>query len=349
MLDAVYYDGQSSNRQPVTLSIEEGGLRLQGEAIDRVEPLAAVHIPTRLGQLPRQLRFADGAHCEVADHDGFETLFGPLVGASGLAHRLESHWQIALAALAVTLISLAAAYFWGLPWLAQRAAERVPPTVLASLDEQALKTLDGDFLQPSALIAARRQALNSRFLHLKSPPDAIAPRQLLFRKSPLLGANAFALPGGTVVVLDDLVQLADNDEEILAVIAHEMGHVTERHALRQWLQASVVALLMTWYIGDVSSLLATVPSALLQTRYSREFERRADGFAASMLALNAIPTTRLADMLQRLEGAAPTAERECPPEQENDSPPADVEAYLSTHPGTRERIRLLREMDRPPP
>ncbi len=53
-----------------------------------------------------------------------------------------------------------------------------------------------------------------------------------FRASPIIGANAFALPGGIVIVTDQLMQLAEHDDEILAVLAHEIGHVKHRHVLR---------------------------------------------------------------------------------------------------------------------
>jgi predicted Zn-dependent protease len=148
-----------------------------------------------------------------------------------------------------------------------------------------------------------------------------------------LGPNAFALPGGSVLVLDEIVELSDDDDEIIGVLAHEMGHVTERHAVRQMLQGSAVTLAMLWYVGDVSNLLATAPSTLLETRYSRDFERRADAFAMRMLTLNGIPSTRLADMLGLLEQAH---------KQRSAAEKTDWPDYLSTHPNTQERIGALR-------
>jgi predicted Zn-dependent protease len=172
--------------------------------------------------------------------------------------------------------------------------------------------------------------------HLKALhplPGTRAPSRILFRSSPQIGPNAFALPGGTVIVLDQIVQLADSDEQILGVLAHEMGHINERHALRQMLQASVVGLTMAWYVGDISSLLAAAPTALLETRYSRDYESRADQFAIDMLRSNHISPRYLADMLEKLEHAhGGKADKK-------DS----LMNYLSTHPNTAERIRMLRE------
>src|SRR5690606_40050887 len=101
---------------------------------------------------------------------------------------------------------------------------------------------------------------------------------------------AFAMPGGTILLTDELVQLAEALQpqqpqqaltQILGVLAHEVGHVEHRHALRQFVQGTIVAAAVTWYLGDVSSLLAAAPTALLNTRYTRNFEREADAYAAA--------------------------------------------------------------------
>lgn len=330
-LPAAYYDGRSARRHEVVLSLCDGSLLVQGEGVARAEPLTALQIPAALGNTPRLILFGDGARCEIADRDGLVALLQQAgLADAPLAVRLEARWGYALGALLVTGLLLAAAYVWGLPAMASAVAQRTPPAVLAVMDAQFFDALDGRLLAPSQLPAARRQALLDRVAALRWPPGAQPPARIEFRSSKALGANALALPGGTVLVLDELVALARDDEEILGVLAHEAGHVQERHALRQMLQASVVGLAMAWYVGDVSSVLAAAPTALLQTRYSRDFERRADAFARDTLLRNGIAPSRLADMLRRLEQAHGG--------QAGDAQWAD---YLSTHPATGERIEAL--------
>lgn len=331
---AAYYDGRSARRHDVWLSIGDGWLELRGEADVRRESLASLNISAPLGNTPRVILFADGARCEIADHAGFAALLQSSGHNPSLVSRLEARWHYAIVALALTLGLVAASYVWGLPIIAQKIAYRIPQHVLAMMDEQFFNTFDGRLLHPSKLAPERQQALTHRLMATQLPPDGVTPTRILFRSSPEIGPNAFALPGGSIVVLDELVKLSDNDEEILGVLAHEMGHVSERHALRQMLQASVVGLAMTWYVGDISTLLAAAPTALLQTCYSRDFERRADDFAARMLMLNRIPPARLADMLEKLEQAHGNRVV-----SKNDS----VD-YLSTHPATDERIRMLRAL-----
>ena len=174
--------------------------------------------------------------------------------------------------------------------------------------------------------------LTSEFKRLSLPGTTADSLQLMFRKSEQLGPNAVAIPSGEIVVTDELVTLARADEEVLAVLAHEAGHIARRHGLRQLFQDSVLSLVLTWFLGDVSVLAATAPTAILQAKYSRDFEREADAFAAESLRRTGISPGYLADILERLDRTSRDRHR---------SGPVDPE-YLSTHPATAERIQWLR-------
>lgn len=336
-VEASYYDGQSARRHPVVLQMLSGRLVLRGADVARDLVTGEFSVPGRLGNTPRLILFHDGARCEVADHHGFERLFSEAGFSNALIGHLESRWTFAIAALILTLSLVAATYVWGLPYAAEKVAARVPERVLTLIDTQFMQTFDGRLFEPSGLSKERQQVLAGRLRKLlpavQGQEQDRTPQTILFRSSPAIGPNAFALPGGTIVILDEIVALTNDDDEILAVLAHEMGHVAERHALRQMLQASAVGLATSWYVGDVSTLLAAAPAALLETRYSRDFERRADAFGADLLAANHISPHRLADMLEKLE----RAHRGSPRKQQD-----DTMDYFSTHPNTEERIRTLR-------
>jgi Zn-dependent protease with chaperone function len=149
----------------------------------------------------------------------------------------------------------------------------------------------------------------------------------LFRGSPQLGANAFTLPDGTIIVLDDLITAIGDDGQTLAVLAHELGHVHGRHGLQLLLQSSAVGAFWTFYIGDISHMLAAAPAAVVQARYSQDLERQADDYAAAVLLHNGMSPGLLAQALERLAV----------------SEPASANAgYLSSHPSTDQRMRHLR-------
>jgi Zn-dependent protease with chaperone function len=165
------------------------------------------------------------------------------------------------------------------------------------------------------------------------------PANLEFRKSEMLGANALALPGGTVVVTDELVRMMDNDDQVMAVLAHEVGHVAHRHLTRQLLQSSIVAVAASMLLGDVSGisgLAATVPTYLLTASYSRDFEREADAFAVRLLQRTGRSPALYADALERMQKHAEAHEGREPA----------IAKYLSTHPDTDERIRAARDAAR---
>jgi Zn-dependent protease with chaperone function len=130
-------------------------------------------------------------------------------------------------------------------------------------------------------------------------------------------------------VTDQLVQLAQHDREVLAVIAHELGHVERRHSLRLALQsigAGVLLVAITGDIGSFSDLAAGLPSLLLQSGYSRDMEREADAYALVWLDATCIPPQHFADILSRLDKSTP-----------------DAAGLLASHPGTGARIRPFLE------
>jgi len=335
MVKAIFYDGHSARQQAVTLGIVDGRLEMRGGDGVLEIPLSAMRISEKMGNTPRLLHFAKGGHCEVSNHADFESMLeGAGLKPQSLISRFESSWHHALLATLLATGFVIASFYWGLPWIAGIAAAKVPASLALSIDAHVLSAVDDGLMQPSKLGRARQQILTRRFNGLRNE-HGLPAHTLEFRNSKDIGANAFALPGGTIVVTDQLVSLAGNDEEILAVLTHELGHVSEQHPLRQLLQSSVVGLAMTWYLGDISSLLAAAPTLLLQSNYSRNFERRADRYAADMLRQNGIAPSRLADILGKLESSHPAAKAD---KQQT----SRIAEFFSTHPVTAERIRTLR-------
>jgi Zn-dependent protease with chaperone function len=330
---AVYFDGQRSVAHPVTIAFNPPLLVIEGSDVVRSAPLREVEITQAAGATPRLIRFADGAFCEVNDADALEAL----LSSQGVKPNRVSRWQGSLAwvglAAVLFVVGLVAAYQYAVPALASVAAERVPASFVDLISGEVLSALDNQMLEPTSVSSGRQAEITARFSRLRLPSGTSSGTyQVIFRKSEALGPNAMALPSGTIVVTDELVSLAKADEEIIAVLAHEAGHVVRRHGLRQLFQNSVVALAITWLIGDVSVLAAAAPTALLQANYSRDLEREADAYAIDVLRLNAISPEHFAVVLERLDQSAGEG--------------ADAGgplAYLSSHPVTSERIAQVRE------
>lgn len=143
--------------------------------------------------------------------------------------------------------------------------------------------------------------------------------------------NAFAVPGGYVYINRGLIERADNVSELAGVMAHEIGHVVERHSVEQMAkmqQAQVGVALGTILLGQPSQVAALGVNALgsaIFAGFSRDAEREADMDAVQFLVLSGIDPRGMVTFFNKL-----LAERE--------SSPSAVEQWFSTHPLTTERI-----------
>lgn len=337
-----WFDGRTAVAQAVAVWFTpDGGLRLRraGE-VERAYAAAGVRVAARLGNTPRRVELPGGELLELADNAAVDAALAHLGRGRGAAwrHRMESSWR--WAAVGVVVLATGGWLFvkQGLPWAAERVARALPIEVNEQIGREALATLDGWVFTPSELTAARQEELRQRFRAFLRAADDGYPYQLEFRTS-RIGPNAFALPSGTIVLTDELIELAKADEELVAVLAHECGHIQGRHALRSLLQNSALVLAFTALTGDVSGISsagAAWPGWLLEKKFSRSFEGEADAHAVATLRRAGLEPALLAALLERLEALVRGAPA-------GDGRAGKVLNYLSTHPSTPERVRRLRE------
>ena len=328
---ATYFDGKTARAHPVELSIDGDMLVIAGDGVECRHTIGAVEIPDAPGSTPRVLRFVDGASCEVEDGGAFAAMLARHGIAQDRVSRWERSWKIALTSLVIVVMAGALLYQFGLPLMARSAADNMPVSALDGLSFQLQRALDRTVFAPSKISSSRQRSLLDLFDRLMVPEGARSRLQLLFRNADSLGANAMALPSGAIFVTDDLVGLTTDDRVLIAVIAHEAGHVDKRHGLRQIIQSSVVGILVTWYFGDISAVGAAAPAALLKAKYSRDLEREADAYAVRVLHMNGMPSSLLADALELIE----TSHRRVGV--------GGAVSYLSTHPATSERLAWIRQ------
>lgn len=346
---ATFYDGRTSRPQAVTLRFGGDGTLTVEFAAEGVAPLllgrAQVRVESRLGDAPRFVRLPGDQRCEVTDNDALDAALTAWA-APGLAawlHRVEQSWRLVLVSAVMMLALGWAGFVHGVPWGAKRAAFMVPDTMLNVLADQTLASFDKTIFKPSALDEARRRELREKFAAFLHAAGDRADYRIEFRASPRLGANAFALPSGVIVITDELIELAEDDAEILGVVAHECGHVYHRHILRSVLQNSAVVVVLTLVTGDVSSTTAiggALPAYLLQSKFSREFETESDAYAIKLMKRAGVPAKHLAVMLERLEDL----HRHGPGDDDDDD--GSVMDYIGTHPPTRERVQAIRDADK---
>lgn len=333
-LPARYFDGRSARGHDVVLSCAAGWLQVQGEQVHRQERLDDVTLSPRLGRTRRRLELPDGAACELEDDPLLDVWFDDSVHRRwNLVARLEAHWGMIAVAFGVVMALTVVLALWGLPWAAQKVAVRMPQAWVVQLGEGTLTGLERVLGATTTLPEVRQKALRDGFARLAR--DGAIPSTLVFRNWPRLGPNALALPDGTIVMTDQLVALASDDRELLAVLAHELGHVQERHALQKVLASSGVTALVFVLAGDVSGLASIVlaaPTVMTHLHHSRALEADADRYGFELMRRQGLDPVWFARIIRKLEashageGAGKTAE---------DS----ASDWLRSHPASEERAR----------
>jgi Zn-dependent protease with chaperone function len=336
--NAFYFDGQTSKDHAVQCEFDGRRLRVRGEEVGLEPLIEECRINPPLAHSRRKIYLPGGALLETDDLAAVERIEAHIGRNQGLTwvNRIESQWRWVLLALVVLGIFSAGFIRYGLPYMARVAAAATPANVLTPLSDQALKLFDDQFLQPSKLSARRQAELQDKFRSVTQSIGGNYAYRLELREGDKIGANAFALPSGIIVFTDELIKLAQNDREIVGVMAHETGHVLKRHSLRGLYQGAGVLLLVSLYVGDfasVTSLAAALPTLLMQSGYSRGFEREADRVAGEYMLKQGWGTRPLQEMLNRLEGTRKSGGKGSPL------------SVLSTHPGTEERVENLKRQE----
>ena len=326
-ISALYFDGKTSRAYRVLVSVDADVLFLHGD-IERQSPLADLCVSERVAYAARKITFVDAAYLEVADQ-AIDALLLATGHQDSIVVRAQQSWRGALAATFAAIGVLVLAYLYALPLAANVVASLLPASVERSIGVGTLEVLDQHLFQPSQLPIAQQQSIIQSFQRLHPPIDNAPQYQIVFRKS-RIGANAFALPSGQIVLTDELILLMPTEAELIGILAHELGHLHERHLTRRVIQSSVVAGAATLLWGDVSAVIANVPTLLLDLKYSRDIEREADDYAIALLKKNNLPLTGLVHAFEKLQKVS------------GDEP----NAYLSSHPPSEERILRIQQSQR---
>jgi Zn-dependent protease with chaperone function len=345
MIAARYFDGRSTRAHAVQVTMNLDGVVVSGDGIARQEVLANVRVAERTRHGPRRISFTDGAYVEALDPASFDAAARAAGWRDSSTVIWQQSWTLAISALCLTVGVLVASYVWGLPAFAREAAQVVPQSTQAVMGQQALDFLDSRWFKPSALTKERQEQLARAFddAVARGVPDGSVPFFHLNFRSSTIGPNAFALPGGEIILTDELVKIAPSDAAIIGVLAHELGHLQYRHVMQQLIAGSVIGAVTLAIYGDASTAIAGVGAAVLQAKYSREFESEADQYALDLMLRAKIAPAEMAAMFRALANWKRTGKTdadkpvESRPNNETTGQTGPLD-YLSSHPPTAERI-----------
>jgi Zn-dependent protease with chaperone function len=337
-----YYDGNTSAQVRAECRIYDNGVvhvqRTEDGARLLTLPRFEVNASPRLAHTVRCLYFPQGQKFETRDNREVDEVLKLFRKKSRLhlVHLIESRKRYILVCGVALIAILWSAGRYGVPAASRIIARSLPQSVAQMAGSQTLAVLDRSVFRPSQTDDAVQRRLQAHFEPLVQEHPGLH-LQVLFRSGGRLGANAFALPSGAIVFTDEMVKLAANDDELLAVLAHEAGHVAHRHGIRRIIQDSLLAFALMAITGDASGtsqLFLGLPVALTELAYSREFEREADQYALGYLRSHGISPRCFADLMQRLQ-------QEKKPDGKNGE--SRWSNYLSTHPDMEDRLRRFEE------
>ncbi|SFK14915.1 M48 family metallopeptidase [Celeribacter neptunius] len=236
-----------------------------------------------------------------------------------------------MALIGGAVASIALIIFVLIPTISDQLALRLPVEGERALGDKTYEQIrqsfsDSQFLPlqecraeqgEAALVAMRDRLLGASDL------DAEAVRLTVLDLDMI---NAFALPGGRIVVMRGLIDAAEAPEEVAAVIAHEIGHVAHRdptrHALRGVGTFGVLSLVFGDFAGGTVVLLGV--NQLVNAQYSQEAESAADSYAHALLPKAGISPGALAPLFERLKAEYGDAE--------------GLASHLASHPKLGDRV-----------
>ena len=332
-----YLDGRTAARQRVAIRLMRSGLEIITEkGATAWWPYPGIR-QTQGSYAGEEVRLERGAEIPevllVSDAAFLTALHRIAPELATRFHNPTRRWMRAkltiLAAIAVIGITTFL-YFWGIPAMAGLVASRVP----VSWEEQLGQSVIEQLAPPSAQCTdpVRIQPIKEIVTTLTNTlPNSPYTFRVMVVDNPAV--NAFAAPGGYIVIFRGLLERTQTAEELAGVLAHELQHVVKRHATRMLIQHASTGLLfaaLTGGGGDPAAIGLEGARTLGILRYSRRHEEEADAEGVQMLVAAGIDPKGMITFFETLA-------------EEGKGMPEFLK-YVSTHPSTADRITRLQSL-----
>ncbi|MGD8111886.1 M48 family metallopeptidase [Vibrio sp. TRT 17S01] len=320
---------RSSIRYEAELDVSQSNclsLHVNGDIFSCQQQDVEISVP--VGNLPIRFIFPSG-WMFVAERTDEVSQWLKRNSKSGRADKLESSIIAWFIGLVVSISVLLGGYYYALPWGSEKVAKLIPSSISVSLGNKVLEAFESRWL-PSELPEKQQEVIRQRVSqHLQQLEALPYTIEILFRSSDM-GANAFALPGGKVVLLDELIELAENDQQLDSIILHELGHVYHRHMMEKLVHSSLISVGVVMLFGESSGIvdnLVSIGVFIISNGHSRMAESEADEYAKQAMIQLYGSSEPMAEMFELF--------------QKQDT--VDIPSWLSSHPDSEQRIKSARE------
>lgn len=230
-----------------------------------------------------------------------------------------------LMALLLVLLPLLAGFFFVAPFIAENAAKKISPETEKQIGDAWYKSLTANYAIDSSRTRLARQFYDA--LGFGGAYDI----QITVVQEPVV--NAFAVPGGHIVVFDSILGIMDAPEQFAALLAHEASHIQLKHSTRAIFRELTNQLFISLVFGDYGSLSGIVAQhsgQLAGLSYSRNLELEADQHGLELLKKSRLPLQGIPGLFRKMRAGT------------NENPAAP--SFLSTHPALSERIEIIEKL-----
>ena len=338
--EARYSDGQSAEQHDVAVYCAIQGLIIENTKSQPIAEwdwkdvkLADTLTPERPIRL--QNRSLEGTRLAISDRSILSQLgqLAPYLKRDPVSRAGVQKFAI------IGALFLCFAFFvvYGLPRIAGPLAESIPMDWEEEIGEGVVKTVTKIFNADESKCKNPKGLAALQHLTDRLAATVDTPYRFKVRVAKSKVVNAFATPGGHIVILSGLIEKADTPEEVAGVLAHEMGHVIKRHPAKALIHAygwSMLITALTGVSGSSGDLASGFALHLANASYSRSNEAEADETAIEMLALAKISNSGLVSFFKKFLNESKAQGKR------NDDDL--VLKYLASHPALHERINAIR-------
>jgi Zn-dependent protease with chaperone function len=339
MIDAIYFDGKSGKPHTVKIAFQNNSIVIQHQAAEAIgqvikHPMANCFVDEGFKGAAQRIDLGAGAVLEVKDKQALQQSLDALGLKLGVVQKAQNSWAWVAASVAVFVGVLALSYFVLIPFGARHVASWLPESVDKMIGDQSWPVIESQMFKATKLSPERQKEIADKFTQVTatlSANDKSIPQYTLFFRASQVGPNAVAIPGGRLVMTDELVALSKDDNALIGVLLHELGHIKNRHSMRNIIQATAISAIVSLWLGDVSAIVTALPTMMATMKYSRDFETEADDFAVAALKTLKVPGQVVGDLFLALEKAHGGSD-------------GKNESILSSHPVTSERIKKFNDI-----
>lgn len=331
-MEAIYYDGKTSQPYDAQVSVFGNSLTINYENGQVGWNISQIDYSSFTGKGKTMLKYGEFPHQYLEFPIG-SPLFAAL--ENHLPKRREGFWAFAnelagagfrgvLITIAIFVAITAGFYFLLLPKIAEYAASQIPMEAEVELGKQFYDSFVGGM----EIDEERTKELQA----FAKKMDFQTEYPLKFTVVKDKQVNAFALPGGNVVVFDAILEKMKTPEELAALLSHEVTHVKERHSLKGLARGLAGSMVISVVVGDmnaIGNILVSQASNIYELGFTRDMEKEADLEGLEIMYHNKLDPKGMINLMERLH------------EEEKKYGVDKMPSYLNSHPMTKERIDYI--------